>query len=48
MMWIASGFSSFYIGGPSFSARSGKAISDTRCMIPQPFAVGENRSKFES
>jgi hypothetical protein len=47
MMWIASGFNSFYIGGPSFSARSGKVISDTRCMIPQPFVVGENRSYTE-
>jgi hypothetical protein len=47
MMWIASGFSSFYIGGSFFSARSGKVISDTRCMIPQSFAVGENRSYTE-
>jgi hypothetical protein len=43
-VWIAPGFSSFYVGGPSSSARIGGAISDTGCMIPQPFTARQNRS----
>jgi hypothetical protein len=29
---------------PSFSAWSGGALSGTGCIVPQPFAVGGNRS----
>jgi hypothetical protein len=39
-----SGFSSFYVATPSSSARSGGAISNTGCMVPQSFIVGGNRS----
>jgi hypothetical protein len=38
MVWIAPGFSSFLIGGPSSSVRSGGVISGMGCMIFQPFA----------
>jgi hypothetical protein len=41
---IAPEFSSFYVGGPSSSTRSGGVISNVRCMVPQPFAVGGNWS----
>jgi hypothetical protein len=44
MVWIAPGFNSFWVGGPSFSARSGAAISGTECMVPQSFAARGNRS----
>jgi hypothetical protein len=40
---IAPGFSSFLVGGPSPSARSGEAISGTKCLVPQPFAIGGNQ-----
>jgi hypothetical protein len=44
MAWITLRFSPFEVGGPSSSTRIGGAISDTWCMIPQPFAAGGNRS----
>jgi hypothetical protein len=44
MVQITPGFSSFYLGDPSFSARSGGVISGMGCMVPQPFAAGGNRS----
>jgi hypothetical protein len=31
---IILGFSSFYVGGPSSSARSGEVISSIGCMVP--------------
>jgi hypothetical protein len=34
MVWIPLGFSSFKVGGPSSSARSGGAISGIGCMVP--------------
>jgi hypothetical protein len=43
-MWIAPGFSSFWVGGPSSSARSGGAISSIGCMVPQLFGTHGNRS----
>jgi hypothetical protein len=42
MVWITPEFSSFYVCGPSSSARSGRAISGTGCMVSQPFAAGGN------
>jgi hypothetical protein len=44
MIQIAPRFSSFLVGDPSSSVRSGGAISNTGCMVPQPFVAGENRS----
>jgi hypothetical protein len=38
--WIAPGSISFYVGGPSSSARSGGEMFGTGCMVPQPFATG--------
>jgi hypothetical protein len=29
------------------STRSGEAISDTWCMVPQPFVIGGNRSYLD-
>jgi hypothetical protein len=46
-MWISLGSRSFWVGGPSSSARSGGAASSTRCMVPQPFAAGGNRPYLE-
>jgi hypothetical protein len=43
-VWITPGFSSFLVGSPSSSVRSGGAISDMGCMVPQPFAAGGNQS----
>jgi hypothetical protein len=40
MVWIIPGFSSFLVGDPSSSARSGGAISGMGCRVPQPFATG--------
>jgi hypothetical protein len=37
-------FSSFWVGRPASSARSGEAISSMGCMVPQPFAAGRNQS----
>jgi hypothetical protein len=47
MAWITPGFSSFYVGDPSSSARSGGAIIHTGCMVPQPFTTGGNQSYLE-
>jgi hypothetical protein len=43
-MWITPGFSSFEVGGPFSSARSGGAISGIGCMVPRPFAARGNQS----
>jgi hypothetical protein len=43
-VWFALGISSFLVGDPYSSAWSGGAISDTGCMVPQPFITGGNRS----
>jgi hypothetical protein len=37
----------FLVGGPSSSTRSGGAISDIGCMVPQPFAAGVNQLYLE-
>jgi hypothetical protein len=47
MVWITSEFSFFYVEGHFSSARSGGVISDTGCMVPQPFTTEENRSYLE-
>jgi hypothetical protein len=44
MMQIASGFSSFVVGGPSSSTRSYGAISHMGCVVPHLFATRGNRS----
>jgi hypothetical protein len=41
--WITPRISSFYVGGPSSSAKSGGALSSMRCRVPQPFAAGGNQ-----
>jgi hypothetical protein len=43
-MRVAPRISSFLVGGPSYSAWSGGAISGTGCMVPQSFATGGNWS----
>jgi hypothetical protein len=47
MAWITPGFSSYLVGSSSSSDRSGGAISDTGCIVPQPFVVGGSRSYLE-
>jgi hypothetical protein len=42
--WIIPGSNSFYVGGPSSSAKSGGIMSGMRCMFPRSFATGGNRS----
>jgi hypothetical protein len=42
--WIAPGFSSFKVGGPSSSALSSGVMSGTGCMVLQLFAAGWNQS----
>jgi hypothetical protein len=37
----------FLVGGPSSSARSGEILSDTRCLEPQSYAAGGNRSYLD-
>jgi hypothetical protein len=40
----APGSSSFFVDGPSSSARSGRAISVMGYLVPQPFTDGGNRA----
>jgi hypothetical protein len=47
MVRIDPRFSSFFVGDPSSSARSGGVISDMGCMVFQPFAAGGNQSYLE-
>jgi hypothetical protein len=47
VVWITPGFSSFKVGGPSSSTRSGGGISGTRCMVPQLFSTRGNWSYLE-
>jgi hypothetical protein len=47
MVRIAPRFSSFQVGGPSSSARSGGAISGIGFMVPQLFTAGGNWSYQE-
>jgi hypothetical protein len=47
MACIAPGISSCWVGGPSYSARSGGVLSGTGCMVPQPFVIGVNMSYLE-
>jgi hypothetical protein len=47
MVQITPGFSSFYVGGPSSSVRSGGVRSGMGCMVPQLFAAGGNRLYLE-
>jgi hypothetical protein len=42
MVWITHVFSSFLIDGSSSFDKSGEAISDMGCMIPQSFAARGN------
>jgi hypothetical protein len=45
--WITPGFSSFLVGGPSSSAKSGGDIFGMRCMVPQSFVTKGNRLYLE-
>jgi hypothetical protein len=47
MAWIAPRISYFLVGGRSYSAWSGGALSGMGCMVPQPFATRGNRSYAE-
>jgi hypothetical protein len=42
LVQIAPESGSFYVGGPSSSVGSGGVISSMGCLVPQPFASGEN------
>jgi hypothetical protein len=46
-VWITPGFSSFEVGGPASSARSGWSLSGMGCLVPQQCVTRGNWSYLD-